>query len=330
MAVAFAIRTPPTEAPSVSLFCPFEILTLPPIQIPEFADTEAPPHSAWLSGGWQADADTFISLLRGRTVAAVIIDHYAIDARWHMQVASALGCHIVAIDDLADRPLEADLIIDHNVAADHQEKYATVNRTGCPVLGGPRYALLDNQFAIARRNPADDPVRSVGVFMGGADASNLTFNAWQGLRDIAGFSGIIEVATTRANPHLSTLAALSKIDPALTITIDSADLSSFFGRHELHIGAGGGATWERCCLGAPTLALIAAKNQRQVLLPLAHQDVCTVVETELPDAHTIGQQARALIEAPSIRKRQSKRACTLVDGHGCARVAEQIATLCLQ
>lgn len=46
------------------------------------------------------------------------------------------------------------------------------------------------------------------------------------------------------------------------------DLSAFFGRYDLQIGAGGGATWERCFVGAPTLAVAYADNHAPVLAPL--------------------------------------------------------------
>jgi len=329
-AVTFAASAPASEAPDERLFAPFELLTLAsaPESVP--ADPLDPPHAAWLPGGWQADAAQCIAQLQGRKVAAVVVDHYAIDARWHAQVAQALGCRIVAIDDLADRALAADLIVDQNFAPDHEAKYAAVNLRASPVLGGPAYAMLDPCFTDAPHNPAADPVFSIGIFMGGADAPNLSERAWQGLREMAGFTGGIEIAATRANPHLPRLAALAAGDAATTLSVDAANLAAFFGRHELHVGAGGSATWERCCLGAPTLAVIAAENQRSVLLPLAQADVFTLVAQELPDAPAIGRATRALIDSPAVRRRQSQRARALVDGHGCARIADRIATLCLR
>ena len=50
-----------------------------------------------------------------------------------------------------------------------------------------------------------------------------------------------------------------------TLTLDEPDLAAFFARHDLQIGAGGGATWERCCIGAPTIAIVVAANQSAVV-----------------------------------------------------------------
>lgn len=284
-------------------------------------------HAGWLGSDWQTDADQTIARLAAEPVAALIIDHYALDARWHRRVQGALRCPLVAIDDLADRPLAVDLIIDHNHAADHRLKYQAVNQTGCRILGGPRLALLAERFASAPRNPAAHPVRSIGVFMGGMDLHNMSERAWRGLREQAGFAGAIEVVSTHANPNLERLRALRAVDTSLQLTLDLPDLADFFGRHELHIGAGGGATWERCCLGAPTLALIVADNQRQVLLPLAGLQVLSLIEQELPDAACIGSRARVMIEQSALRSQLASQAVQLVDGQGCRRIAQNISDL---
>lgn len=284
-------------------------------------------HAGWLGTDWQTDADQTIAQLAGPPVAALIVDHYALDARWHRRVQAALQCPIIAIDDLADRPLAVDLIIDHNQATDHRLKYQAVNQTGCQILGGPRHALLAERFAQAPRNLAAHPVCSIGIFMGGVDFHNLSEAAWQGLREQAGFTGLIEIVSTRASPHLERLATLRSNDAQLQLTLDAPDLAGFFGRHELHIGAGGGATWERCCLGAPTIALIVADNQRQVLLPLADLQVLSLIEQERPDAARIGRQARVMIEQAALRSQLAGNAMRLVDGLGCHRIAQHISNL---
>ncbi len=280
--------------------------------------------------GVDDDARATAGLAKASSADWVVVDHYSLDARWHEDVRARTDARVAVIDDLADRALAADLIVDQNFAPDHEAKYAAVNHRASPVLGGPDYAMLDPRFADAPRNPAADPVFSIGIFMGGADAPNLSERAWKGLREVAGFTGGIEIAATRANPHLRRLAALAAGDTATRLSVDAANLAAFFGRHELHIGAGGSATWERCCLGAPTLAVIAAENQRSVLLPLAQADVFMLVAQELPDAPAIGRATRALINSPAVRQRQSQRARALVDGHGCARIAQRISTLCLR
>lgn len=292
------------------------------------SDEAAPDHAHWLGTDWLSDARETVAALQESQITALLVDHYAIDARWHRYVSQALGCPIVAIDDLADRPLAVQLIIDHNHAVNHTEKYSDVNELLAPVLGGPSYAMLLDRYVHATINPAVDPVCSIGIFMGGVDLLNYSEVALQGLRDHALFAGEIEIISTGANPHLSQLRNAARQDGNCRLTLDEPDLAAFFGRHQLHIGAGGGATWERCCIGAPSMALIAADNQAHVLRPLADLAVLSLLAVPHPTARDIGVKARELIDGPLLRKLLSSNARKLVDGRGAQRLAHEILKIC--
>ena len=329
MEVIFITRVSDVAMSSMFEGQPFRLIELPPAeQATAGRQPPAPAHAHWLATDWQADAAATVASLKGRKVDLVVVDHYALDAHWHRVVSAALNCRMVAIDDLADRALAVDLIVDHNHAEDHSLKYRSVNPAHAPILGGPRHALLAQAFERAPRNPASDPVRSVGIFMGGIDKLKLSEAALRGLRDTARFSGAVEIVTTRSNPNIDALVAVAAVDGRTRLTVDAPDLADFFGRHELHIGAGGGATWERCCLGAPSIALVVAENQRHVLLPLARLKVLDLIEQEAPSADVMGAHARALIHQPQLRKELSVNAMQLVDGNGCRRISDHLMNLC--
>lgn len=329
MQVIFVTRA--SDVPLAGMFqgLPFTLIELPPAGEPAVVrPAGAPPHAHWLATDGPFDASAVVASLRGRSVDLVVVDHYALDARWHLAVGTALNCRMVAIDDLADRAMAVDLLIDHNHAEDHALKYRSVNLNQAPILGGPKHALLAEAFEHAPRNAAADTVRSVGIFMGGIDRLNGSLAALKGLRDTANFKGAVEIVTTRSNPHLAALETAAAADGQVQLTIDAPDLASFFGRHDLHIGAGGGATWERCCLGAPSIAVVVAENQRQVLLPLARLKVLDLVEQEAPGDSVIGAHALALMNQPQRRKELSVNAMQLVDGQGCRRISDHLVKLC--
>lgn len=264
------------------------------------------------------DARDLLSATNGASL--VVTDHYALGERWQRAVRAATHARLAAIDDLADRRLDVDVAIDPNFSADPAAKFAGRLPTNARLLAGPAYALLAPAYADAPRCPAREPVRSIGIFMGGTDAAGLSSVALDALEQI-GFSGSIEVATTQGNPHLVALRARAASRPRLAIILDQRDLADFFARHDLQIGAGGGATWERCCIGAPTLAVIAADNQRPVLLPLQQMGVLRVIADEPPTAAAIATATRELIENPALRRSLATRAMALVDGRGAQRVA---------
>ncbi len=325
--VRFVMRR--TDVGSVALDEDFPITWLDGVSCSYVEAPNIQSGSQWLSVGIFDDANEFCESVH-ETVSAVIVDHYGIDAVWHQHVAQKLGCPVVVIDDLGDRELAASLIVDHNVATDHASKYRRVNLTRCEVLGGPRYALLDPRFCSALRNPARDPVRSVGIFMGGADLAGLSLRVLHALRETVRFTGGVEIALTSSHPQFERLREIAEHDSATNILVNARDLSDFFGRHELHIGAGGGATWERCCVGAPTLAIVAAPNQRDVLLPLVKSGVVEVVEGVSTLDTELSSKIVELINQPHRRRLMSEKAMELVDGYGASRVATRVMELCKQ
>ncbi len=269
-----------------------------------------------------ADAMDTAAALAGWGATHVLVDHYLLDARWHRRVRQSLGVQVVAIDDLADRELAADLLVDPNVCVNPAEKYRGRIRADTRILAGPRFALLAPEYADAAPCAPATPVRSVGICMGGADAAGLSSVALIAVREHAEFAGAVEIATTSANPHLADLRELCLRFPDTSLTVDAQDLSAFFARHDLQIGAGGGSAWERCRIGAPTLALLAAANQHVVIAELAR---LAVVATPEPmgalDAPTIGRAVAALIADGSRRLALGAAGRHLVDGRGAQRVA---------
>lgn len=282
----------------------------------------APPHAAWAEVDQMDDAAEFAAAAAPFAPDWVIVDHYAFDARWHHAVRTALSARIAAIDDVADRPLAADILVDHNLCDDHRLKYAGRLDRDPVLLGGPAYALLDPAFADAPRYRFRDTAERIGLFLGGADPGDATSAVLAAVRE-GGFAGTIGVVTSSANPNLAALRDRIAGDPGATLAVDLPDLTAFFAGHDIQIGAGGGATWERLCIGAPSVLLALADNQHEVLVPLATRGVATV----LPPHWQAGDVSRAigdLAGAREERRTMSERARALVDGCGASRVADAL------
>lgn len=284
---------------------------------------DAPSHAGWAGLPWAEDVAQTVAALRVAPPDWLLIDHYAFDARWHAVARQALGCRLAVIDDLADRPLDCDLLLDQNWHPDHRAKYAGRLRRPARLLGGPRYALLGPTYRTAPGHAFHETVASLGIFLGGSDPLNLSPRVLRACREHAGFTGLIEVVSTSANPHLEDLRQACARWPQTRLTLDQPDLASFHSRHDLHIGAGGGATWERCCLGAPTLALVCADNQTAAVPALAELGAVAPGTTPYTDAaeQALGAEVRTLLAQPGRRRALGAAARCLVDGLGAERVA---------
>ena len=293
-----------------------------------------PQHAAWARVAWSRDARETVDVLRDILPDWVVVDHYAFDASWHETISRCLHCRLAVIDDLADRPIAADFLLDHNWASDHKAKYAncvvggSLNRMR--MLGGPRYALLGSNYRAAPRYSFHPEVRSIGIFMGGTDPGAVSLQILAVCRQQIGFEGRIEVVLSSANPHLSSLREACDQSPNTTLTLDLPDLAAFFARHDLQIGAGGGATWERCCIGVPSIVLMIAQNQFVVVSELARLGVLCPARVEMRSpvpaddttkAEPVAGVLRGLLINADLRRRLGATAMTLVDGLGAQRVA---------
>ena len=199
----------------------------------------------------------------------LVMDHYALDARW-MRAACPAGTRRMVIDDLADRPHDCDLLLDQNlghIASD----YDGLVPDSCTRLMGPRYALLRPEFAERRAAAlaarADRGLQTLMISMGGIDAPDATSTVLGALRDAPLPLGLrISVIMGARAPALETVRALAQSMPRPTeVAVDVDDMAARMAAADLAIGAGGGTTWERCC---PRPALDHRGDRRE---PVRHR-----------------------------------------------------------
>lgn len=314
----------------------FDVISLDQPGPEPFAPDPAIPHAEWGEVPIARDADeTVDAIVRHASDTAgrpdwapdwVIVDSYAVDARWHRRVAQRLGTRMAVIDDLADRPLEGDLVIDHNFHPDSKAKFAGRLPGTARLLAGPAYAMIDPLYAQAPRYDFHGEVRSIGLFLGGVDAGQHTAIVLDAL-DKAGWKGPVEVVSTSANPNLAALEYAAAQRPGTRLSLDLPNLAGFLSRHDLQIGAGGGASWERCCIGPPTIALVCAPNQR-LSVPFLDEAGVVAGHDLLDDSAScpamLAQLIAQVIADPQKRCDLHRKAMALVDGKGAARVANAI------
>ena len=108
-------------------------------------------------------------------------DHYGLESSWETQLLTGLAGsdappRLLVIDDLADRPHQADLLLDQNLFGPSTERrYEGLLPAHCRQLLGPHYALLEPEYAqLHPLVPPRTELRRVLVFFGGVDPANLT------------------------------------------------------------------------------------------------------------------------------------------------------------
>ena len=220
-------------------------------------------HSAWLGTSQTQDAQDTIQALTGQTVEWLVVDHYALDARWETAMRNTAK-QIMVIDDLADRVHDCDVLLDQNFYADMQTRYSGKVPEHCSLLLGPRYALLREEFRNLRDQiqPRTGAVKRILVFFGGVDADNYTGLAIKALAEIKLKKVQVDVVIGAQHP-CRTEIELNCAQQGFICYVQTNKMAELMASADLAIGAGGTAIWERSCLGLPSISLCVAENQRK-------------------------------------------------------------------
>ena len=288
---------------------------------------------SWLPAGPDEDArDTRSALADEAPLDWLVVDHYALGAPWHEAVRS-LAQRLLAIDDLADRPLAADLVLNQNYGTD-TEAYAE-HSPGATVLAGPAFALLGAQYRSARaqidsaqggraRAPRAGERTNLLISLGGSDPGNATGAVLEALVPLLPVLDHVHVVVGRHQSDLATLRRRCGRHRNLALHVQTDRMAELLLRNDLAIGAGGSSTWERLCLGVPTITLPLADNQRPTARAL-HQ--AGLIELAPDDWRAEGALASAVVALASDAARRSelaRRGMRLVDGAGAERVANTL------
>ncbi len=270
----------------------------------------------WTAVGTEpADADAW-------GADAVVFDAYDVDAAGEAPFARPFRL-VAAVDDLADRPHAASLLIDPSFGRD-PAAYEGLLRSGAEVLAGPCYALLRPEFAAAGPVPVRERVERVFVSFGLADPKGVTGRTVADL--LPALPGVaVDVALGAGAGSLGDLRRLAVAEPRLTLHVETDRAAALMARADLAVGAGGASTWERCVLGLPSVCVIVADNQRALAHALADADVQVALEGEAPGFEAaLTRAVVALAADPGRRSALARAGRALCDGRGAGRAAEAI------
>ncbi len=284
-------------------------------------------YEAWLGCSQSQDADDCIKAIaseRLQNVDWLVVDHYGIDITWQSQILIGLcgdtPTRLLIIDDLANRPHKADLLLDQNFLGMATDlRYQALVPSHCRQLLGPAYALLGPEYSqLHSLVPERTKVQRILVFFGGVDQDNLTGRTLEALTDPRMAHLSVDVVLGRLSPHRQVVLDLVAQRAFTTLHDPLPSLAGLIARADLAIGAGGSTTWERACLKLPSLVVTIAANQMPFAQALNHAGHLEL----LGDSVTVtAEQIRSAILAQITGPLQNDAGSNLTDGLGAKRLA---------
>jgi len=287
-------------------------------------------HSGWLGATQAQDAQACASTIATLRPDWLVVDHYALDARWECALAEHCG-QVMVIDDLADRPHHCNLLLDQTFGRDAKD-YRPLVPDDCTLLCGSSYALLRPEFAALRpyslQRRAQPKLKHLLITMGGVDKDNVTAQVLNALHACAlPAECVITVVMGSTAPWLADVQkqALNMPWPT-TVLVGANHMAQLMADSDLAIGAAGATSWERCCLGVPSILVVLAANQTSIAAALTSAGA--VVQLGLPDLPRLLAQIPAASGDHVELTSMSQAASQICKGEGAELVVSAIMKVC--
>lgn len=283
-----------------------------------------PAHAYWLEASREEDAVACRSLVMQHKPDWLVVDHYGLEALWEETVLS--GCpesRLLVLDDLADRPHIADILLDQNLGR-VGEDYQELLPASAKMLIGSEYALLRPEFcdwrAISLERRKHPKAKNILITMGGVDKDNAAERVLNVLANCSlSNDSVINVVMGTHAPWLDKVRVRADSMPWKTNVVTNVNnMAERMAWADIAIGAAGSTSWERCCLGLPTLMLVLAENQYQVAKPLSEAGAAYFIGE--PDQLDILPTSWAEITSEMSLKSMSHYASMLTSGQGASYV----------
>jgi UDP-2,4-diacetamido-2,4,6-trideoxy-beta-L-altropyranose hydrolase len=269
------------------------------------------------------DAHASGEVLAKLAVDWLVLDHYGLGLEWEQ----AVGRHarnLLVIDDIG-RDHECSLLLDQNF---HNPMHGSYRRTmpEAKLLLGPQFALLRGEFAALRPAALRRRTGMLSRFlvsMGGSDPGNATGKALAGLGSAWKDGWQVDVIIGAGNPHHEAIQSICARLPAAAVHVQTAKMAQLMTAADCAIGAGGSTTWERCCLGLPSLITIISDDQSSIATAVAHAGAQLLLGL---DKDITPEDYAREIAALSLTRMlaMSASAAGICDGLGASRVADRL------
>lgn len=284
-------------------------------------------NSSYLNEGF--DAEQTIAAVSGQYFDWIVVDHYDLSVNWEVLV-KPICSRLMAIDDLANRRHNCDLLLDQNYYNNPDKRYQDLLPTHCVSLLGPNYVLLRQEFIETKKNlnVRSGEIKKILVFFGASDPTNETKKILIALSQIALERVSVDVVVGGANPHRQTIYTMCNEIKGVNYYCDVSNMSELISRADLGIGAGGSSIWERCYLGLPSITSVVAFNQIETTEDVASLGVIDYLgKAEMLSPDKYATAILKLVANPAYLKSMSTSGINLVSGIGTSSVVDVMQKL---
>ena len=251
-----------------------------------------------------------------------LVDSYQVTDKYILELQKS--CPVFVLDDMGERTLNADGIINYNIYGD-KLRYSGADKQKC--LLGARYAPVREAFSEVPYM-VRDKVCNVLITMGGSDKLNITGTVCKSLLKSLPKEINITLICGRFNPHLQELLRLQDSEERVHVLVDVADMWNKLALADVVVAVAGSTMYELSTIGVPTVCCYYVENQRRLAEGFAEKvGLCNAGDySKEPEAvlKRMVDAVSAIVGDKEYRQKLSKRMQGITDGQGAAKIAEEL------
>ncbi|KJU82057.1 pseudaminic acid biosynthesis-associated protein PseG [Candidatus Magnetobacterium bavaricum] len=269
------------------------------------------------------DIVELIHRLRMDNIGTVVIDMKSVKDSWITPFVEA-KLTTICIDELSDRNLSSDIIINSSIVKDIH-KY-TLKRDDTKCFFGTLYKIIGNTFYLyAGKNKSISGSSKILVNMGGTDRDGATLKIVRALKQLDdSYMCIIKIGPAFLyKKELEDELKNLKCRYVLNFHVD--DMAKLFYDADVCISAGGNTLYETVCVGTP--AIVLWEDVHEGVQAASFETEHTVIN--LGQSKTINNKLlletiTTLLTDKHLWEDMSLKGKNLVDGRGVMRVGDII------
>jgi UDP-2,4-diacetamido-2,4,6-trideoxy-beta-L-altropyranose hydrolase len=269
------------------------------------------------------DAQQIIAGIKAFNLDVLIVDSYNVTEEFFLELKTHVK-KLCYIDDVNKFPYPVDVLINGNITGTTLN-YIRYSNDQLMLLG-LKYNLIRDEFRGLPERIINREVKEIMITTGGSDPFNLSLILANIILSDEGFKGIrLNIVVGSGFTDVDNLRKLCKINKNVVLYENVSRISEIMLRSDMALSAGGSTLYELCACGTPTLGIVIADNQREVVDMLASEGYITSLGwySELSDRKVL-DSLKLLCKDYDRRVSVSRKMQKLVDGEGVRRVVEEI------
>jgi UDP-2,4-diacetamido-2,4,6-trideoxy-beta-L-altropyranose hydrolase len=282
--------------------------------------------------GSDADADQTRETATLLGARWVVLDGYHFSGEFQSRVRQD-GIRVLAVDDYGHAgSYAADLVLNQNLHGSEELYRNRAEHT--ELLLGTKFAMLRREFRAFRgwKREVPETARKVLVTLGGSDPDNVTLKVIEALHgvEVPGLEALVAIGG--ANPRFKELEKAARDGQgSIRLVANVTNMTELMAWADVAIAAGGTTTWERACMGLPSLVMSVADNQTELAATVQIAGIGWNLGRHGDFRVTCLADGLARLATDAVaRAEMARRGPELVDSMGAVRVTDRMKATCLR